>query len=142
MVDRINIIVIPPATVIAETMRGVLEGVDMSTPDLDAKIETQGETIEIVGFLADDMSTADPYVVSESTIPNRVIVVINMQHPYLQRVSGSDSLLHYLRHCVYDALAEWQARNKASTIDPDTIKLLKDTFLRIPFDIEVHAQQE
>ena len=52
------------------------------------------------------------------------------------------SLLHYFRHCIYDAISEWQARNKAATIDPDTIKLLKDKLLRIPFEIEMHAEQE
>jgi hypothetical protein len=48
----------------------------------------------------------------------------------------------YLRHCTYDGVAEWQARSKASRIDPDTIKLLKDKLLRVPFEIEKHLASE
>jgi hypothetical protein len=141
MVDLISIDVIPPPDVVTDTMRDVLEGIDKSSPELSAKLETPAGLIEILGFLADDMSPSDPYVVSESSTPMRVLVAINMQHGYLQRVSGSDSLLHYFRHCVYDAISEWQARNKAASIDPDTIKLLKDKLLRLPFEIEIHGDQ-
>jgi hypothetical protein len=45
--------------------------------------------------------------------------------------------LNYLRHCTYDAIAEWQARQKARRLDPNTIKLLKDKLLRIPLDIDM-----
>jgi len=41
---------------------------------------------------------------------------------------------------VYDGIAEWQARHKAGTIDPETIKMLKDKLLRIPFEIEMHQE--
>jgi len=44
-----------------------------------------------------------------------------------------------LRHCTYDAIAEWQAAKKVSQLDPDTIKILKDKLLRLPLDIEMHA---
>jgi hypothetical protein len=47
-----------------------------------------------------------------------------------------------LRQCIYDSVAEWQARSKASTIDPDTIKLLKDHLLRVPLSMESHAEVE
>jgi hypothetical protein len=61
-----------------------------------------------------------------------------MNHPHVQQVSGSDGLLNYFRHCTYDAIAEWQARNRASTTDPDTIKLIKDRLLRLPMSIQMH----
>jgi len=45
-------------------------------------------------------------------------------------------VLEYLRQCTYDALAEWQAGNKVSRLDFDTIKWLKDGFLRLPMEME------
>jgi hypothetical protein len=56
----------------------------------------------------------------------------------LKQATGYAGGHDYLRHCTYDAIAEWQARHKASRLDPDTIKLLKDKLLRVPFDIEMH----
>jgi hypothetical protein len=85
------------------------------------------------------MSLNDPYVAVDATTADRVVVMVNLQHPHMQQIVGSEGFLNYLRHCTYDAIAEWQARHKAATIDPDTIKLLKDRLLRIPLEIEMHA---
>ena len=55
------------------------------------------------------------------------------------QLSGTESVRDYVRQCVYDSVAEWQARAKASTIDGDTVKLLKDHLLRVPLQMESHA---
>ena len=67
-----------------------------------------------------------------------ILVVINTVHPHWSQLKGSEGVLNYLRHCTYDAIAEWQARSKASRIDPNTIKLLKDQLLRVPFKMDEH----
>ncbi len=54
----------------------------------------------------------------------------------------SQDILNYLRHCTYDGLSEWKARQKASRIDPDTIRILKDGFLRLPMKMEEHQSDE
>jgi hypothetical protein len=46
--------------------------------------------------------------------------------------------LNFLRHCTYDGVAEWKAYFKAGRIDPDTIKMIKDNLLRVPFEIELN----
>src|SRR5262249_3354878 len=84
-----------------------------------------------------------PYVVSESTQSNKIIVVVNKNHPYWStQLSGTESVRDYLRQCVYDAVAEWQARAKASTIDTNTVKLLKDHLLRVSLQMESHADAD
>lgn len=139
MVDAIAVEVIPPPDVVASAFAAVKEAVDTSDPTFRASIATQAGPLEILGFLSHEPSPNDPYVVSESTTPERVLVIINMQHPHIKEITGgSESLLVYLRHCVYDAIAEWQARNRASTIDPDTIKILKDKLLRLQMEIQMH----
>lgn len=47
--------------------------------------------------------------------------------------------MNYLKHCVYDAVAEWKARKKTSRLDPDTVKMIKDSYLRVKLKIEEHA---
>ena len=90
----------------------------------------------------DDASPNDPYIVLDSSRKQSVIIVINSHHPHFRLLEGSAGVLNYLRHCVYDGIAEWQARHKAGTIDPETIKMLKDKLLRVPFEIEMHQQAE
>jgi hypothetical protein len=67
-----------------------------------------------------------------------VLVIVNTAHPHWGQLQGSEGLLNYLRHCTYDAIAEWQASRKAGRLDSNTIKLLKDQLLRVPFAIEQH----
>ncbi len=88
-------------------------------------------------YLSTDLSTNDPYVAVESTDAARVSVVVNLTHPFMEQVSGSEGMLNYLRHCTYDAIAEWRARHKAADLDPSTIKLLKDDLMRLPSQIEM-----
>jgi hypothetical protein len=67
------------------------------------------------------------------------IEVVNMTHPFLEQVSGSEGTLNYLRQCTYDAIAEWRARHKAANLDPDTIKWLKDGLMRLPSQIDMRS---
>lgn len=64
---------------------------------------------------------------------------VNQNHPFwATQLRGAEAVLEYLRQCIYDALAEWQAGTKVSRFDPDTVKWLKDAFLRLPMEIEQH----
>ena len=139
MVDQINISVIPSSETIdaskekiiasvVDTRTATLQGMINSTPPITWKI-----------FL-ESMSSNDPYVVSDSTKASEITVIVNRNHPYwLTQLAGTESVRDYLRQCVYDSVAEWQARAKASRIDSDTIKLLKDHLLRVPLEMESHA---
>ena len=139
MVDQINIVTIPSSESIKAdremTIASVTEG---RKPTLEGTIKSL-PCIEWKIFL-EDMSSNDHYVVSESTRPGLVIVIVNRNHPYWStQLRGSESVRDYLRQCVYDAVAESQARQKASRIDPDTVKHLKDSLLRVPLQIESHG---
>ena len=59
----------------------------------------------------------------------------------MTQLAGAESVRDYLRQCVYDSVAEWEARAKAATLDPDTVKLLKDHLLRVPLEMESHAAE-
>lgn len=87
-------------------------------------------------YLGHDLSPNDPYVVLETAKVEEVTVIINFAHPYVRtQIEGEDGVLNYLRHCIYDAVAEAKARLINRALDADTIKLFKDTLLRIPFQI-------
>lgn len=96
--------------------------------------------ITVYLYLQTDMSINDAYLTVEAAKANEVIVVVNENHPHWYQIRGAEGVLNYLRHCVYDGIAEWKARGRLSTIDPDTIKILKDGFLRVPMEIEKHQE--
>jgi phenylacetate-coenzyme A ligase PaaK-like adenylate-forming protein len=54
------------------------------------------------------------------------------------KLKTQESIFNFIRHCAYDGVSEWKAYFKKRTIDPDTIKLIKDNLLRLPFEIEKH----
>lgn len=112
---------------------------DTTKADFSAQINHRGQPVRVVGVLNSTMSPNDPYVISEATQADRVLVVINMTHPHIGEID-ENGLLNYLRHCTYDALAEWKARNQVSTIDPGTIKRLKDQLLRVALEIQMHDE--
>ena len=135
LADLISIDTIPSPDISSEALRPLLEVIRGREAAYSATVGG----LTIMGYLGDEMSHNDPYVVVDSTTTERVVVIVNLHHPHVEQIVGSEGFLNYLRHCTYDAIAEWQARHKASTIDPDTIKLLKDRLLRVPLEIEMHA---
>ena len=138
LVDIINLSTVPPPDVVAAGVSALFSAIDPDEPSFSSKLETFAGAVEILGYLSWETSPSDPYVVSESTLPERVIVIINMQHPHIEQIVGAEGLLNYFRHCTYDAISEWQARRMTADLDPDTVKLLKDRLLRVPMQIQMH----
>lgn len=137
MADRISIDLVPPQNIVEESLNRIKVQVTSSFPET-LKAEIAGLSIRL--YVDPAMSPNDPYVVTDSAKPNEVLVIVNTSHPHWNQLKGSEGALNYFRHCTYDAVAEWQARSKAARIDPDTIKLLKDALLRLPFEFESHAE--
>ena len=142
MVDHINISAVPPQEAIGSSNERIVESiVRVSSPTLQGKIMSSPPIAWKV-FLQ-PMSVNDVYVYSDCTKPNEITVVVNESHPFwTKELTGSESVRNYLRQCVYDSVAEWQARQKAANIDPDTVKLLKDRLMRVPVEMESHSGPE
>ena len=136
--DIITLEEVPPPEVVQQGFAPVLDAIGHTQPNFMA--EFRGVLVK--GYLAHDLTTHAPYVVTETTSKERIIVVINMHHPHLEQIAGADGFLNYLRHCTYDAIAEWQAGQKTASIDPQTIKLIKDRLLRVPMEIEMHEPRQ
>ena len=101
-------------------------------PEVSARI---GNT-DVSLFLVEDMSPNDPYVIIESTeSESSIIVIINTTHPHWGELNNAESILNFIRHCVYDGVAEWKAYFRVGNVKPNTIKLIKDGLLRLPMKI-------
>ena len=135
--DAINLEIVPPPEAVHQAQLPLRDSVADREPTFQAKFE--GYRLEIRGFLVNDASPNDPYVVVEATTNDRVLIIVNTQHPHWRLLSGSEGVLNYLRHCTYDGIAEWMARRNEASLDPDTIKVLKDRMLRLPLEIEMEG---
>ncbi len=137
LLDAINLEIVPPPEAVHQAQLPLRDSVADREPTFQAKFE--GYRLEIRGFLVNDASPNDPYVVVEATTNDQVLIIVNTQHPHWQLIDGSEGVLNYLRHCTYDGIAEWMARRNEASLDPDTIKVLKDRMLRLPLEIEMEG---
>jgi hypothetical protein len=138
LADLIGLEPVPPPEAVAQAFQALTKAVVGREPTF----KTVVAQFEVLGYLLSDGSVNDPYVVVDSTRGDQVKIIINTRHPHWLQLVGGEGVLNYLRHCTYDGIAEWQARHKASRLDPDTIKILKDKLLRLPLEIETHQPQE
>lgn len=125
-IDALNIVDVPSPDLVRAANAPALSIADRENPRMSARI---GE-MELDLFLSWDESPNDPYVAAD-VAKERVVVVVNMNHPHLDQVEASEGFANYLRHCVYDACAEWKCRRASAPLEPDTIKLIKDGLLRV-----------
>lgn len=103
-------------------------------PTINATIDN----LVISVYLVKDMSPNDPYLIIESTKnKDSVTVIINVTHPYWNELTNQQSIVNFIRHCVYDGVSEWKAYFKTKKIEPDTIKQIKDNLLRIPLNLNI-----
>lgn len=96
------------------------------------------EDLLVRGFV-EEISVYEPYLAIDHPSKGRVDVIINKSHPHWKQLSNAAGVLNFLRHCVYDGIAEYKARTALIPIRPDTITAIKDKLLRIPFEIEQDA---
>jgi hypothetical protein len=133
-VDSINLTDAPPPEVVAAANAQLIAKASEYDPNLTLEI---GDYICKI-FISDEYSVNDPYYVHEITSDD-IVVVVNQNHPHWIELQGSEGVLNYLRHCVYDAIAEWQASTRTAAVRPETVRIFKDRLLRLPAEIEESA---
>ena len=137
LLDAITLDFVPPPEAVHQAQLPLKDSVSAQEPTFQAKFA--GNPLEIRGYFVRGASPNDPYVVVEATSDERVLIIVNIQHPHWMQIVGSEGLLNYLRHCTYDGIAEWQARRHQAALDPNTIKVLKDRLLRLSLEIGMKA---
>lgn len=140
MIDQVDIKLVPmPEEIRRVRTELAAEIIAASSPSFTATI---GELLTVAVFVDADMSPNDPYVLQESAVFDTLSVIINQRHPHFLHIEGSEGLANYFRHCIYDAIAEWQASRRVGSIDSDTVKTLKDQLLRVAMQIEDRDRPE
>jgi hypothetical protein len=106
------------------------------SPDINIEIGIGNGKIKVLVYFV-EKSPFDPYVVIDALAEaDTVIVIINALHPHYLEMTNSETLANFIRHCIYDGVAEWKAIKLINEIQPHTVKNLKDGLLRVPFTIK------
>lgn len=101
--------------------------------EADRQFQIGAFTIQI--FVSADLSPSDPYYVGDFPDPETICVVVNTQHPFWQdNVLDTQDILIYLLNCAFDAIAEFKCMRMSAPISPETVRSIKDGFMRVPVE--------
>ncbi|HXB05688.1 MAG TPA: hypothetical protein VNW04_01195, partial [Puia sp.] len=139
LTDYLNTVQPYPEKIIDSSFSKISErAVSGNTPTIEATIGTDGEAIHVQVYF-NESSEFEPYVLTETTVDkNKMLIIINVLHPYVQEMTDEDAFTSFVRQGIYDGVAEWKALRLRGSIQPNTIKMLKDGLLRIPYQIKSH----
>lgn len=122
--------VLPPQDQIEATNRQVVQNAEKAEPSFIANVKDM-----VIKVYIDSIgSPNDPYFINEDKSAQEIVMIVNALHPHWSMLEGENSVLNYLRHCVYDGIAEYRAA-KLARLQPDSIKRLKDSYLRVSFEL-------
>jgi len=132
----------PPEKVIAISYSKIIETVlEEQDSYIDVEIGEEPNNIRVKVFF-NEKSEFEPYVVIELSIENKSVnVIINTLHPHYCEMKNYESLLNFVRHCIYDGVSEWKAIQLIGEIKPYTVKYIKDGLLRLPFEIKKNSAE-
>lgn len=121
---------LPPLEQIEASNKHVVE--NASTVEPTFVVVLRDMTIRV--YIDTIGSPNDPYFVNEDIDQATLSIVVNKQHPHWRMLEGENSVINYLRHCVYDGVAEHRA-TRLNRVESDSVKRLKDNYLRVPFEL-------
>ena len=127
-VDRVVADPIPTTTMVDLSKNHVLK----QTEDVEPHRVWNLDNLQIKVYLSNDLSPQDPYYVADFPGNNIICCIVNKEHPFwTQNLFDTQDILVYLLMATYDSIAEYKLRSRASEIQPDTVRSIKDGFMRI-----------
>ena len=131
----------PPEKIIDVSYHRIINSVIAESDEayIDVELGEEPNALNVRVFFSEN-SEFEPYVVIDLSSQDDVVnVVINTLHPHYQDIQNAETLLNFVRQCIYDGVAEWKAIKLLGEIKPNTVKFLKDGLLRIPFEIKQNS---
>ncbi len=127
-----------PVELLEAAPKAMIRSATKSGPDVSHTIEE----FELNIFLSGEFAETDPYIGIEIAEENVLNIVLNMGHPIMKDLRGSMGVLNHIKHCAYDGIAEWKANKNWGTNNPQIIRTIKDSLLRISRTIDEETEKE
>jgi hypothetical protein len=125
--DLVNIAEVPAPEIVEAAFDPLRE--TAKTAKADFVISVGQLTVKL--FMDNSRSPNDPYFLGDYFSDNEIVVCINTRHRFWEdHVLDSEEVLIYTLNCIYDAIAEWKCMRRTGVIQPDTVKVIKDSYMR------------
>lgn len=126
-VDLVTLGEVPAPELVEATLEPLRQVVNSSSPDQTFLLGN----LQIKLFMDSGRSSNDPYFLGDYVSDNVISVCVNTQHPFWrEKVLNAQDIIIYVLNCIYDALAEWKCMKMTGEIRPDTVKVVKDGYMR------------
>jgi hypothetical protein len=128
MKDAVATSMLPPmATILANNQTLVSS---LRPEDQVGSIEVTSDIKVVVSMK--EVSEYEPYVtLAASAEAGTIHVIINGLHPYYLDIDSADAIDECVKQYVYDAIAEYRVSKLAARTNPDSVRRLKDSLLRV-----------
>jgi len=128
--DVVNLREVPAPEIVAAALLPLRTFTQTQQPDSTFVIGLL--TVKL--FMDGSGSPNDPYFLGDYVSDDVVSVCINTRHRFWEEyVMDAQDILIYTLNCIYDAIAEWKCMKQTGEIRPDTVKVIKDAFMRETF---------
>lgn len=125
--DAVNTTILPPLETIVANNQKQLES--LTDSEKITTMEVLPDLRVIVSL--QEKSEWEPYVtIVAAAEAGTIHVIINALHPYYSSLESSDSLDECMKQYIYDALAEYRVSKLNSKLTPDSVRRIKNDFLK------------
>lgn len=125
-VDLVDMAEVPAPELVAASLQPLRQNLLSTEPDRTIVVGT----VTVKLFMDGSASPNDPYFVGDYQ-GSSVSVCVNTQHRFWQdNVKDAGDILIYALNCIYDALAEWKCMQRTGEFRPDTVRVIKDGYMR------------
>ena len=128
MKDAVDSSLLPPIeTIVANNQK---QAASLSEADKLATFDVTPELKVVVSL--EEKSEFEPHLTVTAGAEAGVIhVIINGLHPYYSGLEATDAIEECIRQYIYDAIAEYRVSKLQARVNPDSVRRLKDTLLRV-----------
>jgi hypothetical protein len=128
MRDAVANTMLPPMDTILANNQTLVSS--LKTEDQIGSIEVDSELKVIVSMK--EVSEFEPYVtLAAAAEAGNIHVIINGLHPYYLDIDSADAIDECVKQYIYDAIAEYRVSKLTSRLNPDSVRRLKDSLLRV-----------
>jgi hypothetical protein len=131
-VNTLNIDEVPPPELGGLRDAPLITQSGTREPDINISV---GDQLKIRLFLL-EVSPNDPYYAYEISDPKTILITINESHPSYTELSGVEAVRCHLKHCAFDAVAEWKCRQQVGHVQPESVRQIKDRLFHVSTVIE------
>lgn len=124
--DMVQLRDVPTPELVQQALAPLRDNMARELPD---RVVVVGDA-EVKVFIDTSASPNDPYYLGDFT-GSSISVSVNSEHPFWKdHLPDAASVLVHMCNCIFDALAEWKCLKMTGQIHPDTVKSVKDGFMR------------